>query len=164
MPDLPTEVRDLIDNGLTDIPEIEPTGEDLLTEEVAALATASPKGYCRPNVEERRDELVRRYRRIKATGQSIDDPLLEHLEGLRIQRAEVEHTTKLLLTYARTVPARDRKYRLRDLAEVCGIPISSIRDRISGSQMEEIAGLLNLDEGRLLRLLDERNSKEGKEV
>ncbi|MDN5808381.1 MAG: hypothetical protein L0H46_09220 [Brevibacterium sp.] len=162
MTDMPTEVRDLIDNGLTDIPESELIGEDLLIEEIATLATAPSKWPRRPSTE-RRDELARSYRR-KRHVQVIDDALLDHLKGLRVQRDEVEHTINLLLTYARTVPARDRKYPLRELAEASGIPISSIRDRISEPEMEEIDTLLNLDDDRLSRLIDERNKKEGKEV
>ena len=134
-----------------------------MIEEVATLATAPSKWHRRPNTE-KRDELVRSYRRIKATGESIDDALLDHLKGLRSQRDEVEHTTNLLLTYARTVPDRDRKYPLRELAEVSGIPISSIRDRISETEMQEFDTLLNLDDDRLSRLNDERNKKEGKEA
>lgn len=156
MTELPTEIRDLIDSGQVDIPESELTVEDLLTEEVAALATAPPNGYVRPKAEERRGKLVNRYRRIKEIGQSIDDALLDQLRSLRVQREEVEHATKLLLTYARTVPARDRKYRLRELAEASGIAISSIRDLISEAQMEDIERILSLDDERLSRLDSER--------
>lgn len=158
MTDLPAEVRDLIESGHLDFPESEPTGEGLLINEVATLATAPSKWHRCPNTESR-DTLIRNYRHIKETKQSSDDALPDHLRRLRIQRDEVEQSTTLLLTYARTVPARDRKYPLRELAEVSGIPISSIRDRISEAGMEEIEGLLNLDDERLSRLDSERDKK-----
>lgn len=54
---------------------------------------------------------------------------------------------RLLLAYARTTPPTGRKYRLRDLSDVTGLPISSIRDLITEQELRDIEQL-DLDDER----------------
>lgn len=70
------------------------------------------------------------------------DALLDTLRELRLQRERIDRATRLLLAYARTVPASGAPYRLRDLADAAGISISSARSMWGDEELVEIAQLL----------------------
>lgn len=152
MAELPDELRRLIEKEDPPTQEQEKGVDELLIQEVAHLlyplnARESPR------TTDERNLFTQRYRRQLSRGAFVggDDVLLDQLRGLRQQQEEASRRIKVLVAYARTTPPGGRKYRLRELADATGIPISSIRGLITDAELREIERL-DLDEARAERL------------
>lgn len=161
MTELPEELRKLIEKD--DPPSHEPqhTADEQLIDDVAHLLfPLSPSES--PRTTEDRANFIHRYRRRMSRNSFSggDDTLLDQLRALRHQQDETARRIRVLLAYARTTPPAGRKYRLRDLSEATGLPISSIRDLITEAELQEL-NRLRLDEGRANRLAQKLTDLEG---
>lgn len=142
MTDLPEELRQLIASEEPLDEDLPSTPDEQLIQDMAHLLfpLSHPDS---PREAEDRENFVRRYRR-RLTRNAFtggDDVLLDQLRALRHHQAETQRRIDVLLAYARTTPPRGRKYRLRDLSEASGLPISSIRDRITEEELRSVAAL-----------------------
>lgn len=148
MTDLPPELRQLMEHE-PPVPEARhKTPDELLIEEVAQLLYPRTPNET-PTETEQRITFVTRYRRRLSRGALAagDDAVLDQLRALRQQEDEIRRRTNVLLAYARTTPPADRTYRLRDLSDASGLPISSIRDRITDTELTALTKL-DLDSER----------------
>lgn len=148
MTELPEELRKLLDKEGVPADAAPKSADDRVIEDVAHLLfPVTPRES--PRITEDRSDFIRRYRRKVARNVLVggDDALLDQLRALRNQKEEVARRIRVLLAYSRTTPPKGRKYRLRDLSEVTGLPISSIRDLITSEELQELSRL-NLDDAQ----------------
>lgn len=156
MMELPEDLQQLLDAEAAPDPRDSPTPDEQLIHDVAHLLyplTPHPS----PRDTEARMTFIRRARRqvAREAFSGGDDVLMDQLRALRQEQQEVTRRISTLLAYARTTPPEGRTYRLRDLSEATGLPISSIRDRITNESLDAIERL-DLDDRRARQLAAKR--------
>lgn len=145
---LPEELLRLIEQEEHPGPERAKGPDELLIDDVAHLLyPLAPKES--PRTTDERNAFIQRHRRALSKGAFTggEDVLLDQLRLLRRQRDETDRRIRLLVAYARTTPPTARKYRLRDLSEAIGLPISSVRGLITDTELRALEQL-DLDDDR----------------
>lgn len=154
MAEMPDELRKLMEKEEPPADQPSQSVDEQLIDEVAHLLFPVSADES-PHTTDERNLFIQRYRRhlSRSAFSGAEDVLLDQLRLLKSQRDETERRIRMLLAYARTVPPGGRKYRLRDLSEATGIPISSIRGRITDDELRALESLA-LDDERAIRLAE----------